>query len=323
MSDTSILHTGLGRIRGSDEVAGLQRARVISATLAALEREPFSELTVAKVIARARISRKTFYEQFTDIEDCFLATFEQGIERVRELAISMYRAETSWREGMRLAASAVLEAFDQDRRLAMLCLVHPLSAGERTARRRAEAVRELADAIAAGAQMPASEGELPPLMARALAGAVLALLSERLITEPRRPLAELRGTLMSIVVMPYLGRAQARAELYAAGDGARLPDLRARPGAPAAEPLDGLRFRVTYRTVRVLSVIHEHPRASNRQVAASAGIGDQGQVSKLLKRLAGLGLIVNHGDGPAKGARNEWLLTPLGERVRRATSYGY
>jgi AcrR family transcriptional regulator len=300
-------------------VAALQRARIISATLGALERERFPELTVAKVIARARISRKTFYDQFVDIEDCFLATFEQGLERARDLAIHAYRAETSWRDGMRASVTVLLEAFDQDRRLAMLCLVHPLSAGERTARRRAEAVGELAAAIARGGEISTAGAGPPPLIARALAGALLALLNDRLLTEPWRPLAELRGTLMSIVAMPYLGRKQACAELSMCRDAPPLPDLRSPVEPSGPDSLDGIRFRMTYRTIRVLGVIHEHPDPSNRQVAASAGIGDQGQVSKLLKRLARLGLIVNHGDGQAKGASNAWRLTPLGERVRRTT----
>ena len=38
-----------------------------------------SSLTVARVIARARVSRRLFYEQFADIEDCFLAGFDWGI----------------------------------------------------------------------------------------------------------------------------------------------------------------------------------------------------------------------------------------------------
>jgi AcrR family transcriptional regulator len=306
-------------VPNSNEVAGLQRARIISATLGALDRERFPQLTVAKVIDRARISRKTFYDQFADIEDCFLATFEQGLERARDLVVQAYRAETSWRDGMRAAVTALLEAFDRDRRLAMLCLVHPLSAGERTARRRAEAIGELAAAIARGGEISTAAAEPPPPITRALAAAMLALLNERLLAEPRRPLAELRGTLMSIVVMPYLGRKQACAELSMCCDAPPLPDLRG-PAEPAGlDSLEGIRFRMTYRTIRVLGAIHEHPDTSNRQVAASAGIVDQGQVSKLLTRLARLGLIVNRGEGHAKGASNAWRLTPLGERIRRAT----
>lgn len=77
-------------------------------------------------------------------------------------------------------------------------------------------------------------------------------------------------------------------------------------------------MRITYRTVRVLMVIAEHPDASNRQIAAGAGITDQGQVSKLLARLEHLGLIYNRGLGPVKGAPNAWQLTARGRAVEGA-----
>jgi DNA-binding MarR family transcriptional regulator len=75
-------------------------------------------------------------------------------------------------------------------------------------------------------------------------------------------------------------------------------------------------MRLTYRTARVLSVIAEHPGASNREVADSAGIVDQGQISKLLGRLEGLGLIENAIEVGRRSA-NAWVLSPRGERVER------
>ena len=60
-------------------------------------------------------------------------------------------------------------------------------------------------------------------------------------------------------------------------------------------------MRLTYRTVRVLSVIGEAPGASNREVAEGSGIADQGQISKLLARLERLQLIENTGGGQLKG----------------------
>jgi DNA-binding IclR family transcriptional regulator len=94
-----------------------------------------------------------------------------------------------------------------------------------------------------------------------------------------------------------------------------------RTPAPAhANPLSGLNMRVTYRTLRVLSAIGELPGASNRAIAERAGISDQGQTSKLLARLQGLGLIENGEPGRREGARfkgeaNRWTLTARGAQV--------
>ncbi len=62
----------------------------------------------------------------------------------------------------------------------------------------------------------------------------------------------------------------------------------------------------------VLMAVAAHPGSSNRMVADEAGISDQGQISKLLRRLEGLGLIEIAGDGPVPGGPNAWTLTEKG-----------
>ncbi len=77
-----------------------------------------SSVTVARVIARAGVSRRLFYELFADIEDCFLATFDWGVEQARALAVDAYTAERSWREGIRAGlarATALLRRATADR----------------------------------------------------------------------------------------------------------------------------------------------------------------------------------------------------------------
>jgi DNA-binding MarR family transcriptional regulator len=69
----------------------------------------------------------------------------------------------------------------------------------------------------------------------------------------------------------------------------------------------------------VLSAIASQPGASNRQAGDSAGITDQGQISKLLHRLEKLGLLLNAGAGQARGTPNAWMLTEKGTEIERAT----
>jgi AcrR family transcriptional regulator len=56
--------------------------------------------------------------------------------------------------------------------------------------------------------------------------------------------------------------------------------------------------------------------SSNRDVAEGIGVARQEQVSRLLARLAGLGLVVK--DPASRGRANAWSLTPEGLRVARA-----
>ena len=84
------------------------------------------------------------------------------------------------------------------------------------------------------------------------------------------------------------------------------------------DPLQGIGMRLTYRTMSVLSAIAAQPGLSNRDVSVRAGIVDQGQISRLLGRLAQFDLVVNRGLGQASGAPNAWELTPRGEKIERA-----
>src|SRR4029077_6274684 len=102
-------------------------------------------------------------------------------------------------------------------------------------------------------------------------------------------LSGLLNPLMSMIVMPYLGQSAARRELE------RPPPAARDPRPSRHNPLQDLDMRLTYKTVRVLLAIAQHPGASNRQIGEDAGVQDQGQISKLLGRLHKLGLIQNTG----------------------------
>jgi AcrR family transcriptional regulator len=299
------------------EVAEIQRSRLIAAIVAAVEAQGYTGLTVGDVITRARISRKTFYDIFDGLEECFLEAVADTHVRAREIARVAYAGEPDWRGGMRAALAGVLALMERERGLARLCVVEALVAGPRVQARRAQALQEFATAIDAGRAVAGSHLAPQSLTAQATAGGIASVLHTRLLRDDPSPLTELVGPFMSMIVMPYLGLAAAQEESAAPCP----PTMVEERGEPkdGLDPLAELDMRVTYRTVRVLTAIAKSPGASNRQVARDAGIIDQGQVSKLLGRLAGLGLIENTRPTRAGRGANAWRLTPFGEHVQRAT----
>src|SRR5271165_3743945 len=181
---------------------------------------------------------------------------------------------------------------DEEPAIARLCVVEALAAGERVLERRAEVLDELATVIDEGRAAGGGEHEPPELTAEGIVGAVFAVVHTRLLDRDAEPLTDLLGALMSMIVLPYVGAQAASAEL-------RRPRLKPRRGVRrqrsrrSGDPLEGLNMRLTYRTVRVLTVIAAQPGASNREIAERSGIVDQGQISKLLARLARLELVEN------------------------------
>jgi AcrR family transcriptional regulator len=297
-----------------EHVSEIQRMRILAAMAEVASERGAGSVTVAHVVARAGVSRRTFYDLFADREECFLAAFEEAIGRVSALVLEAYERPGSWRERIRAGLWAALVWLDEKPALARMCVVESLAAGPRALERRAVVLRALVSAIDEGrSDVPRRATQPPPLTAEGVVGAVLSVIHTRL-SEPRtKPLTGLLGELMGVIVLPYLGQAAAQKELHKPA-----PPLLNRTSATPRDPLEGLDMRITYRTVRVLMVIADSPDASNRQIATGAGISDQGQVSKLLARLEHLGLIYNRGLGPVKGAPNAWQLTARGRHVEDA-----
>jgi AcrR family transcriptional regulator len=61
------------------DVVAHQRRRILVAMIDEVAERGYPAVTVAHVIARAGVSRATYYEQFDDKESCFLAAFDAAI----------------------------------------------------------------------------------------------------------------------------------------------------------------------------------------------------------------------------------------------------
>src|SRR3954453_20626074 len=59
-------------------VTRTQRERMLDAMARAVAAKGYAKLTVSDVVALAGVSRRTFYEQFADKEECFLESYAAG-----------------------------------------------------------------------------------------------------------------------------------------------------------------------------------------------------------------------------------------------------
>jgi AcrR family transcriptional regulator/DNA-binding MarR family transcriptional regulator len=299
----------------------MQRARLLGAAVAMVDELGWSGVSVRHISARARISRRTFYEVFEDRDDCLLAMLGDAVARVEEALATADLGGGSWLERVRGGLWTILCFFEDDPALARVCVVQSAGGSQRVLEARELVLARLGRILGEGSRASSRASGVPPLTAEGLVGAAVWIVYKRLLTgEPGR-LSDLRGELMEMIVLPYLGASAARAERKRP-----LPKRRAAQGRSSGrgvwqqDPLAEVPMRLTHRTMRVLEVTGENPGASNRMVAEGAGIYDQGQVSKLLARLQRLELMQNTSDGHAKGERNAWHLTPLGQRVTEQLS---
>ena len=277
---------------------------MLAAAVDAIEEVGYDRVTVAEIVARAGVSRKTFYDTYTNREECFLTALEQTFGQATAGAQACPE-DASWRDGVRVGLARLLAAIDDDPALARLWLIEAARGGERVLRRRAEVMHGLAMRIDAGRNEVVGKREPPPLTADALVGGVFGILHSRALRVRDESFSSLLGPLMYMIVLPYLGPAAADAELRAAT--AIVAPTAKRRRKSNRDARDRPNMRLTYRTARVLATILDVPGASNREVADRSGIRDAGQISKLLGRIANVGLIENQGCRLAGGTSNAWF----------------
>jgi AcrR family transcriptional regulator len=310
-------------------VNDMQRSRLLAAAVGAVGEHGWEGASIERITQHAGVSRRTFYDLFKDREECLVAVLEGAIARItRELQAAGLEG-LSWSERVRSGLWVILCFFDREPGLARVCLVESRRGDHAALQYRQQIIQSLVEIVADGRRESSRDGQdaAGGLVAQGVVGGVSEVLYSLLLNtrdvsageQPSDALSGLLGQLMGMIVLPYMGAAAARREQSRA-----LPALAVHSIDPQDEQVSmgggdllvGLPMRLTYRTARVLQALAEHPGQSNRQVGELVGIPDQGQTSKLLARLARLGLLVN--GEPLKGERNKWVLTPMGSKVTRS-----
>jgi AcrR family transcriptional regulator len=302
------------------QLAEIQRSRLIAAAVRTIAELGYTSATVAHITNRARVSRRTFYELFANREECVVAVLDHVVELISGELDAAHLDGLPWRERVRGGLSTILCFFDRERVLACVCVVQAARGGSLVLARREEILAQLVVAVDEGHHERSHSRECSALTAEGLVGAAIAIVHARLARGEREPLSGLLGELMSMIALPYLGSAAARREQerpVPMTAPAHTTDEPVGDRRTASDPLADVSMRLTYRTVRVLRSIADHPGESNRQIAQHAGISDAGQVSKLLARLQSNGLLVNNGVR-LKGEPNAWGLTAKGQQVAQS-----
>jgi AcrR family transcriptional regulator len=323
----------------------MQRRRLVLAFSEILAEDGLDGAGIGHVCKRAGVSRRTFYDLFDDREGCFLAVLDSALECVSQRVLPAYQGEgptpkgacrgrtRSWRERLRAALTALLETFDEEPALVHVCLGEILKGGPVVLERRRETLELLAKVVDEGRSEAKHGTGLPSVTAQGAVGGAVAIVHAHLLAglsptgdaprtgsaSPRRERSasfiELLNPLMSMIVLPYLGPAAARCESERPTPKPAYTRNGHMPAHPQ-DPFKDLPIRLTFRTARVLATIGDHPGANNRQVGEEAGVPDQGQISKLLRRLQGHGLIENRGEGHTRGEPNAWRLTERGHAIQ-------
>jgi len=303
-----------------------RRDRILEAMVEVAGERRFENTSVKLVTARAGVSTNTFYEEFKNLRECFLAVLDLALERAGGLIMQAFAREECWRDGVLDALASLLVFFDSEPLLTRVWFVEAMSAGSWALQRREHIAGLLRSMIVD--YWESREDEAPePVAAAGVMASVLGLIQTHLVTERPEPLIEVLGPLMGLVTSLYVDTEDRAREVQRGAELAReiqAGSSRWAPPTPPEQPhaeqdvaLPAKLANPKARRAReCLMFLAEHPDSSNREIGKGIGVTDKSQISRLLAYLAGESLVVKRSEG--KGKRNAWRLTSRGEEIARA-----
>jgi AcrR family transcriptional regulator len=191
-------------------VAQNQRERLLAALAECLAENGYDSTTVASIGKRAGVSKSDFYKQFESKDACFLAAYDESVERVRAVVLAACAERKDWGAGVLAALGALLDALAAEPAQAQLVLVEGLRAGRGVYDRYQEALQGFVPALRDGAPQPA-KGEAPPEASdEAIVGGIASLLARRVLAGETAQMPELLPEIAEFALTPRLGVAEAR-----------------------------------------------------------------------------------------------------------------
>lgn len=190
-----------------ETVVASQRGRLVEAMVQVVAAKGYAAATVADVVERAGVSRRTFYEQFPDKEACFLAAYDTGVEvmlgRIRRAVEPL--AETDWRARARAGVETYLGVLAEEPEFAWALHVEILGAGPAALARRAVLMglfTELWQGLHARARRddPDTIPELPDEVFTTLTGGLEELVRDRLRTHGAASLPAFAGPVLRVAL---------------------------------------------------------------------------------------------------------------------------
>jgi AcrR family transcriptional regulator len=179
-----------------EEVTRSQRNRLIRAMAEAMAENGYAQTSVADVLSRARVSRETFYQQFSSKQHCFIAAYEQAASVILANLDREAASAGSPLERFDRTLGVYLDALAAEPAFARLFMIEVYSAGDEVLERRAEIQRRFADLVseAFGARDTSER-----FACEALVASIAAMVTARLAANDIEGLRALRSGFSDLV----------------------------------------------------------------------------------------------------------------------------
>ena len=251
-----------------EEIARNQRARLYGAMIEAVSQRGHHATTVAHVIGLAGVSRRAFYEQFANKEQCFLGTYDIVVAGTRKRMLEAWASERGWANRVHAACKALLDEVAESPKGPRLVLVDALGIGPKARERLQLAGFTFERLVASAFQTAPEEVGFPKLTARAVVGGVRHVVFIRMLEQRERELYTLTDEVLDWIES-YRTPAAARLGMLGMARPAHVP-----PTPAAFLARDDRRARVLGSVVH-LTLDSGYANLTDPQIAQFAGISTE------------------------------------------------
>jgi AcrR family transcriptional regulator len=179
------------------QVTAHQRERLIEAMVQSVNERGVVATTISDLVARAGISRRTFYEHFANKEECLLATYDAVVETEVRRLLGVFASKDVWLEQLEAMIRAGFAALAERPDAARLICVEMGASGEVGVQRWADGATRFERFICRGFEQAPGEGTIPDPVARAIVGALRKIIYSRV--REGRSSKSLKSELMALV----------------------------------------------------------------------------------------------------------------------------
>jgi len=192
-------------------VARNQRERILAAVAQATTDNGYAHMLLQDVVRLAAVSRRTFYELYSNKDDAFMAAFHEGATRLLTSVRAAYKTETTFERRLTAGFAAFLGILAATPTFATMCIVEVMAAGPEAVARRTWVMDEFAGLIEENARRALGSDMPPPLVAETLVGGAYEAVYRRIARGDGDQLPALLPDLVQSVLLPYIGEEAANA----------------------------------------------------------------------------------------------------------------
>jgi len=192
----------------SEFIAENQRRRLLAAVPVACAAKGYAKTAVTDIVEGAQVSRKTFYERFTDKEKCALAAFEVFAGELVEAVEGACKTRAAWPDRVGAGIAAGIEYLADDPPVAHFLSTGVVAVGPKGVAAQHALFERLARGLAPGRTASPRAAWMSPESEWGLV-AYLSMLVARRVTGEADRLTELTPELIQAALTPYVGPEEA------------------------------------------------------------------------------------------------------------------